>query len=192
MARPLKVNFSQEKYSLIAAFLNLLGATGNLRLGHFAIAASAFGDAYGIIFSSNWNLFTLARNKHTVIPSLLTAFNRHGIAWMCVIAEAFVCLTYLALTRGSQVPLQQITGLGCVLAYTVSVASLIYAQRRLSGRGIAWWIPYLGLVNCALLITLTVKSLLHEGLVALLTFGGFLLLGGSMFLYRSRCDLRKN
>ncbi len=109
-----------------------------------------------------------------------------------MVIEAFVCLTYLALTRGSQVPLQQITGLGCVLAYTVSVASLVYAQPELSGHGIAWWIPYLGLVNCALLITLTVKSLLHEGLVALLTFGGFLVLGGCMFLYSSRCSFRGN
>lgn len=148
---------------------------------HLGIALSALGGSYGILFTNNWNLYTLAKNGHTYGASLLTQFNAHTIPWLCVIAEGLVCLFYLGITGAQQTILQQLGALGCVIAYTMSVASLLAAKKNKRAPNIAWWIPSLGFLNCSILIISCVHSLLYNGFSSLVMLILLLLFGIHMF-----------
>lgn len=147
---------------------------------HLAIASSALGGAYGIIFSNNWNLYTLAQNHHTFKEKLLTVLNKHHIPVACVLVEGFICLIYLMVTGGHAVPLQQVSALGCVIAYTLSVLSLWYVSGR-TYINVQRWIPTLGLLNCVILITACIRNFFISGIAPLLTFGTLLIIGIIMF-----------
>jgi APA family basic amino acid/polyamine antiporter len=163
-----------QKFQTHPFFANQL--TGIL---HLAIASSTLGAAYGVIFSNSWNLHILAENQHLFFSRFFTQFNRHAIPFACVIAEGLLCLTYLAVSQGALVPLQQIGALGCVIAYTLSVGSLLRASKsRL--------IPVLGLASCAILITACVRSFFLYGMSSLIAFSLLLLLGVCMFSITSK------
>lgn len=148
---------------------------------HLGIAASALGGAYGIIFSNNWNLYTLAQHGHTFSAARITEFNRHHIPWLCVIIEGIICVLYLAITKGSQIPLQQISALGSIIAYTLSVVALIYAKKNKATVTISWWIPALGLFNCIMLLAACLYSFWYKGAHSLLLFTCLLAFGIWMF-----------
>ncbi len=151
------------------------------QLLHIAITASALGSSYGIIFSNSWNLYTLAQHKHTFFPQALTQLNKHHIPWLCVLAEGALCLLYLAITRGNQLPLQQIGALGCTIGYIISAASLVMAKKNKPTLDVAWWIPILATLNCLFLISACIVSLIYSGAYSLLTFGSLLIFGIIMF-----------
>ncbi len=169
------------------AFLHLIvpeNAGGFQLLNDFfylAIAASALGGAYSIIFSNNWNLYTLAQNNHIFFANVFRKFNRHHIPWLCVLLEGLICILYLAITQGSQIPLQEVSALGCIIAYTISVLALTMAKKRRLMVSVSWWVPILGLVNCGILITACVYGLIQTGGYSLITFGILFLLGIWMF-----------
>src|SRR4029078_8484608 len=116
-----------------------------------AIASSTLGAAYGIIFSNSWNLHVLAQNNHVWFSKFFLKFNKNSIPFACVVVEGILCLTYLVVSQGVLIPLQQIGALGCVIAYTFSVGALYRASKQSST--INPWIPRLGLISCAILIT---------------------------------------
>jgi amino acid transporter len=155
-----------------------------------AIAFSTLGAAYGIIFSNGWNLYTLAQNDHLWNSSFFAQFNKSQIPVACVVAEGVVAILYLVVSQGVLIPLQQIGAFGSVIAYTLSVASLLSAQRGDSSVGAARrWIPRLGLCSCAILVTACLRSFLINGASSLAIFSLLLILGATMFLRTARRPL---
>lgn len=147
-------------------------------IAHIAIATSALSGAFGMIFSNMWNLHIIAENNHTFFSKLFARLNRHHVPTFCVLAEGLICLLYLAITYGDQVSLQQISALGCTLAYTISVLSLLVICLKQT-KGI--WLPLFGLVNCAILISSCVYNLWQTSTISLHAFTGILLFGTVMF-----------
>ena len=144
-------------------------------------ASSALGGSYGILFSNNWNLHTLAQHGHTFGSTLLRRLNAHGIPAACVVIEGAVCAFYLVVTRGNQIPLQQIAALGCVLAFLISALSLLTSRMR-AGVLVRVLIPSLALVSCVVLGANCVQQLFLTGLAPFFYFAVLLTLGVGMFL----------
>lgn len=148
---------------------------------YLAIASSALGGAYGVLFTNNWNLYTLAENKHTFFASYLTARNKNNIPWLCVIVEGLFCLLYLLVTGGKQASLQPLSSLGIVTAYSLSVVALVFAKINNRAEGISWWIPLLACLNCVVLVGTCIHSLVIRGPEAFIMFIILCLLGLLMF-----------
>lgn len=147
---------------------------------NIAIASSALGGAYGILFSNSWNLHTLAQHNHISNSWLFLKENRHHIPYVCVFAEGIVCLIYLISTQGEQVPLQQIAAFGCTIAYTFSVLSLFIYMLSHQQRT-ALVLPVLGLGNCMIFLISCLHSFATTGYTSLITFGGLMLCGVGMY-----------
>ncbi|MFI5332547.1 MAG: APC family permease [Candidatus Babeliales bacterium] len=160
-------------------------------LFNLAIASSALGGSYGILFSNTWNLYAIAQHKHIIFPSLFTTLNKHMIPYACIIAEGLLCGLYLFVTQGSQVPLQQTSALAAVLTYTISVCALLRANRKSADKkypfaSLDWLrtngLPLLGLISCDLLITACITGLINTGIGSLTMFSVLLIIGIVMFL----------
>lgn len=156
-----------------------------IRIIHAAIAASALGGSYGILFSNTWNIYTLAQHGHLIGSTFLTRYNRHAIPWLCVLFEGAIYILYLLVSKGSQLPLQQIGALGPTIAYTMSALSLWFAARQRTAI-IHEWIPLLAVGNCLLLIAATLYSFLTKGMGSLIVFGVLFVAGCSMFWFTRR------
>lgn len=160
-----------------AVLANKVGGLFNL-----AIATSALGGSYGILFSNSWNLFAVAQNQHIIGASLFTKLNQHYIPFACVFAEGIVCGLYLLITQGAQVPLQQTSALAAVLTYTISVLALLVAKKNRPTLNVSRWIPILGLMSCGLLISACINGLIVKGIGALYGLVILIALGIVMFL----------
>lgn len=148
-----------------------------------AIASSALGGSYGIIYTNNWNLYELASHKLTFFPALITKLNKHGIAFMCVLAEMVLSLGYLLVTHGNNLILPQLTALGCTLTYTICVLALYYLNKR---QKLSLTLPILGLGCCTVMLVSCVRSLLITSFLPFCAFSLVLMLGGLMFLNRRK------
>lgn len=149
---------------------------------YIAIASSALGGCYGILFSNHWNLYRLANHNHLIGSSLFKQLNSHHIPSICVLSEGVICVLYLIITQGTLVFLQQISGLGTVIAYTLSVLSLMQLKKIGFVVKTRWPIIIFGLVNCAILIGSCVRGLLKDSSITLAMFGILLSIGITMFL----------
>lgn len=156
---------------------------------HLAIAASALGGSYGIIFSNSWNLYTLAQHNHLFGASHLVKFNRHHIPWLCVILEAAIYYLYLLVSQGSQIPLQQIGAIGPTIAYSISALSLLFFYRKKSESIV---LPLIALGSCAILLSAGIYSLIINGIASLALFGTLSILGSLMFVITSRSSTNFN
>ncbi len=150
---------------------------------HLAIAASAVGGSYGIIFSNNWNLYTLAQHGHIIGSSLFTKLNKHHIPFACVIAEGVLCVLYLLVSQGKQIPLQQISSFGSSIGYTLSVIALVVATARKPQLGFNPWIGWLGLLSCTILLGACIHNFMHTGFTTLLAYLLLLAFGIGMYYY---------
>ncbi len=159
-----------------AAFANKLKG-----ILHLALASSALGGAYGIMFSNTWNLNTLARNNHLFFKNIFTWLNRHSIPVACVVVEGLIYATYLFVSGGTQTALQQLSSLGVVLAYTMSVLSLFIAKIKRPNISVSIWLPLLGLINCSIFIVSCLNGLIKTGFSSLITFSLLLSVGAIMF-----------
>lgn len=155
-------------------------------LFNLAIACSALGGSYGILFSNTWNLYILAQHNHVFFSRFFTTLNRYAIPFACVMLEGILCAVYLFVSRGTQTTLQQLASLGTILAYTMSVLALLHAKKRVSAHAKSYIIPFLGLINCGLLIAACISRLMVNGTTALAYFAGLLIAGTLMFLYTRR------
>jgi amino acid transporter len=151
-------------------------------LFNLAIASSALGGSYGILFSNTWNLYAIAQHKHIFFPSLFTRLNKQMIPYVCIITEGILCALYLVISQGNQVPLQQTSALAAVLTYTISVCALLYAQLYRPDVQINRLVPLLGLLSCALLSYACIAGLIKTGISSLALFSILLIIGVSMFL----------
>lgn len=152
---------------------------------HLSFAASALGGSYGTIFSNGWNLFVLAQNGHVFFGSVFTWVNRHAIPVACFITEGIILMSYLLISNGNQVPLQQLGVVGCVFAYTLSVLSLLIGIWRRKYT-FSFWTACLGLANCILLIGAAVYGMSTSGPAALILFLSLLAFGAIMFWIKGR------
>ncbi|MFC1845541.1 APC family permease [Candidatus Dependentiae bacterium] len=149
---------------------------------HLALASSALGGAYGIMFSNTWNLHTLAKNNHLFFSNVFTWLNRHAIPVACVFVEGAIYATYLLVSSGTQIVLQQLSSLGVVLAYTMSVIALMAAKIKRPNIPVSILLPVFGLISCTVFIGTSISGLIKAGLPSLLTFSTLLILGALMFV----------
>ncbi|BDC35026.1 hypothetical protein Noda2021_09840 [Candidatus Dependentiae bacterium Noda2021] len=174
---------------------NLFGLSGVAlhrlsSLFHLAIAASALGGSYGIIYSNMWNIYTLAQHDHTLFKNYLTRYNVHAIPVACVAIEGLLMALYLYITKGTQVPLQQISAFASCIAYSLCVASLIAAKVH---RAVPtqWAILVAGSASCILLGSACVRGFLATGFFPFLIFITILGLGCLMFFYTKQHNIEK-
>lgn len=161
---------------------------------YLAIAASALGSGYGILFSNTWNLYAISCNGHTFFKNFLTKLNNYGLPTTCIIIEGLLCFVYLFVTRGDQLSLQQTSALACSIAYTLSVISLLTLtlSKTLSKQSahISLWLPVLALINCIILISSCIRNFFISGIYPLCLFLILLLIGITMFFYTKQKNLK--
>lgn len=160
---------------------NSLISRNILSVLYLAIASSALGGSYGLLFSNSWNLYSLAQHNHLFFSKLFTSLNKYQIPWVCVLAEGFLCLFYLLVTGGAQIPLQQLSVLGTTITYALCAIALLIAKLKKPHLAVSLWIPALGLAISILLLGNCLQSFLIEGIAALVAFLAIVLLGIWMF-----------
>ena len=152
-------------------------------LMYSAMASSSLGGAYGIMFSNNWNMFQLAKGNHIVGSKYLRIFNKNKIPFLCVLLEGLICLAYIFITKGDQLPLQQMGAFGCIIAYTISVIALakgilknkVHFNKLICGLAIG---------NCLILAISTIQSFIATAnALALVLFLSIITLGIATFIY---------
>ena len=148
--------------------LHILGPLFSL-----AIAVSALGGAYGIIYSNQWNLYALAEKKHLFLSEQFKKVNYHHIPIWCVLTEGIICIGYILLTKGAQIPLQYTAVLGCIIAYTISIIALFNKARS--------QLSVVGLITCAVLLTTCINGFVFTSLVPLYIFSGIITTGVLVF-----------
>jgi amino acid transporter len=149
---------------------------------HIGIASSSLGAAYGIMYSNSWNLYTLAQNNHTFAKKLFTSVNKHHMPYACVLVEGLLALTYILVSQGQQVPLQQVSALGGTIAYTFSSIALLMLTYR-KERALKT-LPVASLISCLILIGAFVWTVATKGPSTLLLIFLFLILLGSAMFFR--------
>lgn len=147
------------------------------------VALSALGGAYGILFSNMWNLHALAEHNHVWGAQWFKQLSAHKVPLWCVAAEGILACSYLWMSNGVQLPLQQISGLGSVIAYTISCIAAYYAKTGGNIR-LSWACIGIALINCLMLIAVCMTTLIKGGSLALYLFMGLILLGVGMFFTR--------
>lgn len=188
-------NTLAEQNTFLDAFPALLAyiMPGMPNLAHFlqiffnlAIAISALGGCYGILYSNNWNLHILAQHKKIAGYHWLSALNGHGIPVACLFIEWALCVGFLYFCAGKQVVLQQLAALGTALTYTVCVIALLRAYRRTKKSFYSLLIPYIALLSCAILIGACIRNFYYGGVYPLLGF--ILLLITGLVLYKKSSE----
>jgi len=157
-------------------------------LFHLAIATSALGGAYSVLFSTHWNLYAIAQHGYAFCSQKLLTLNAHAMPAVGIVLQGCVCLFYFLITRGNQIPLQLIATFGCTIAYTISVLALLNAHLH-KKIAVSPWIPRLALFNCALFIASSFYSLISATFSAFLLFFGMIFCGIAMFwMQKDRSD----
>ena len=139
------------------------------------IAPSALGASYGILFSNGWNLHALMQAHSLPGATLFLTRNRHGIPFLCFLAEGSIALIYLWLFRGAQIPLQHISALGSAGAYGISSLAYLYACNINENRAIMWALA--GILSVCIMIGFTIKSALICGPAGIITHALVLSMG---------------
>ena len=148
---------------------------------HLAIASSALGGCYGILYSNNWNLYILAQHEKVKGWKILTALNRYSIPFLCIFTEWLFCFGYLFATAGSQLILQQLAALGTTLTYTISVIALLRAYNKTQTSLNQKLIPIMALLSCLIFIGACIRNFIIGGIIPLISLGLLLILG--LFIY---------
>lgn len=139
-------------------------------LFHLAIASSALGGCYGILYSNAWNLYILANNKIILGSKLFTRVNSYGIPYVCLFTQGVICIVYLITTGGNQVILQQLAAFGTSIAFTISVIALLCSKKSENENRL---LPALALLSCLILLSACIKNFI---VVSILPLIGFILL----------------
>ena len=144
-----------------------------IALMHFAIACSALGGSYGILYSNSWNLYTLAQHGHVSGAAWLTRLSKWGIPYFCVLIEGILCLAFLLITKGVAA-LQ--THFHQSLTYILSAIALLLACCR-AKVSTSFFVPVLGMASCAILFIACIRNLFIHGLLSLGLFAGLGIIG---------------
>jgi len=141
-----------------------------------AIATSALGGAYGILFSNAWNLHTLAQHNYLPASASFAQCSGAQIPYFCILTEGFLCLCFLALTKGAQIPLQYTSVLAGMTAYAISIASLNKIARS--------WLSMFGMASCLVGIAFCIRGFIFTNSAPLYFFSGILTLGTLLYLFK--------
>jgi amino acid transporter len=141
----------------------------------FMIGFSAMGGAYGLIFSNAWNLYALAEFEHVLGSKKLLTLNAHGIPLYAVLVEGIICASFMFITGGAKIPLQQTATLGCTLTYTISTIAFLLLSGTARCTGI------LSLLTCAGFIAACVFSAISSSFTSLYLFG--IMFAGGFVMY---------
>ena len=169
-------NFA-DAFSIIGQKLNPI-FNYKLNCGYllqFAAAISALGAAYGVFYSNNRNLYTLAQYGHVFYSRYFMHLNKNHIPWLAVVAQAIICVLYLIIGKGNNVPLQQISSIGCTLAYLISCLGLTMHGLRRNFIGV------LGLISSAILLFFSLYSAFTNASLAFIVFCALVLFGILMY-----------
>ena len=148
---------------------------------HLAIASSALGGCYGILYSNNWNLYILAQHHKIKGWGILSSLNRYSIPFLCLFAEWLFCAGYLFATAGNQFILQQLAALGTTLTYTISVIALLRAYVKNKTNLSQKLIPCLALLSCFIFIGACIRNFIIGGVMPLISLA--VLLGLGLIIY---------
>jgi len=183
-----KKNFLEIFPTLVHTLFPFSEAFANhlINILHIATATAALGGGYAILFSNHWNLHILAQHNHTFAKKRLTALNKHYIPYMGIVVEAIICIAYLLLTKGNQIDLQQMSVLGCTIAYTISVLALLKSKINKQPIATSGLVVYLGLASCLLLIISSLRNFALLGLLPLYYMLILLVFGSLMFLFKQK------
>ncbi len=140
-------------------FSNLLIKQYGIILIHTAIACSALGAAYGVMFSNAWNLFTLAEKRLLGKNSPALWLSKSNVPYICIITEALIILSYLQYTQGAQVPLQQTNTLALTITFTLSVLGLVLYSLKSGYQKLL--LALLASASCILLLGFLIKNFMH-------------------------------
>ncbi len=157
-----------------------------ISLLYIALACASLGGSYGILLSNHWNLYALAKNNHTFFANYLQKLNTHYIPTLCVLIEALFCLFYLAITQGTVVVLQQISVLGCSIAYLLSIIGLLVYNKKNNNTIIQPWIVYAALGSCMLFVISCIRNFYLNGITAFAIFSCILAFGLCMYAYTNK------
>lgn len=155
-------------------------------LFNLAIAISALGGCYGILYSNNWNLHILSQYKKIAGASWLSHLNKRGIPTRCLFIEWLLCIGFLYSFGSRQVVLQQLAALGTAVTYCICVLALWHAFKKEKKSLGQMLIPYTAFISCAILIGACIRNFFIGGVIPLLGF--MLLLGAGLLLYRNNTD----
>lgn len=147
-------------------------------LMYVAIASSALGAAYGMIYSNSWNLHLLAKHEHTFFSSVFKKLNKNLVPYWCIITEACICLGYLLLTQGNQLYLQQTGVFSLTITYFLSVFSFLAIARR---RKSSLILPLTALTVCCFLVFMCIRNFIIFGMFPLVSILTIALTGTAMF-----------
>lgn len=142
-----------------------------------AIAISALGGCYGILYSNNWNLHILAQHKKIAGYAWLSQLNAHGIPAACLFIEWLLCAGFLYFFAGKQVVLQQLAALGTALTYTTCVIALMFAYMRSKKTVSYFLVPGIAFFSCAILIGTCIRNFCYTGIFSFIGFILLLLIG---------------
>lgn len=166
-----------DAFAILARNISSNSAT-QTKLAYFlqtAASVSAFGAAYGVFYSNNRNVYSLAQQGHLIFSRYFMHLNSHQIPWLAVWVQAFFCTLYLLVTRGNNLPLQQLGAIGCTLAYLISCLGLIKHGFKRNFIGI------LGLLSSLFLLGLSLLSAFKSTSFAIPLYFGLLFFGVIMF-----------
>lgn len=169
-------NFS-DAFSIIGKKLNPI-FFNKLNCGYFlqfAAAISALGAAYSVFYSNNRNLYTLAQHGHVFYSRYFMHLNKNSIPWLAVVTQSIICALYLLISKGNNVPLQQISSIGSTAAYLISCLGLIMHGLRRN------FIGLIGLLSSSILLLFSIYSALSNGSLAFIVFCALVLFGILMY-----------
>ncbi len=150
-------------------------------LFHLAIATSALGGCYGILYSNNWNLYILAQHRSIKGSALFTQLNTQSIPYLCLLVEWLFCILYLFTSSGHQLILQPLAALGTTAAYTVSIIALFYAGKKNNDQ-YHTNLALIALASCLILIGACIRNFIIGGILPLIGFGLLFVFG--LLFYR--------
>lgn len=148
---------------------------------HIAIAIASLGGSYGIMLTNQWNLLILAEHNHTFKKNWFTYLNAYKIPTLCVLTQSIICLSYLWLSQGETITLQQISVLGCTLAYIISIIGYIFIASRMSQPKESI-LGYAALATSLLLLGTCIRNFYYLPLYATITIGSLIVFGVVMFM----------
>lgn len=149
------------------------------------LAYSALGSAFGMFYGNIWNFFTLASHKHLPGYAHFTQLNKFGIPVLCIIAEAIISLFFLCISSGKIILLQQCATLALSFTFTTSVLSL---YQRYQTENYSLLLPILGLINCLILVSSSLYSLIMTSAYSFILFTCLFLFGIAMLLLSERIN----
>lgn len=135
---------------------------------HISILLSFLGSFYGMFYFNNWNLFTIAEEKHILFSSTLTKLNKNETPWVCVLVQATLAMLFLIFSN-KEYSLAVMGDFGTMIAYFLSVIAFLTIFKKIAG--------VFALISSLILIYLCTKNLMAYGFNYLIPFISLIALG---------------